>query len=711
MKRLAIALLTLALLCLAAFAAAETVDLTITVTYGQTEARSMLETINAHRTADTWYWNETDTEKIPVTGLAPLEYDYELEKTAMQRAAELAIYYSHTRPNGERCFTIYPSGALGENIAAGYGTAASVFDAWWEEYSPYAGQGHRRNLLNEGASRIGIGHTICGGVHFWVQCIGYKASGTATAAADDTRQVTVQVLTSNIVNIGASMRLEVDETQAIPAPGLRLTETWPAGRYCTVEGLTVSGWNAPEDGIASVAEDGVTGLAVGETSISGTAAIPGATQELAASLAVSVSAGDINSCEIKLDDGKPVYTGKEIEPSVTVTSSRGKLLTEGTDYTLTYEDNIDADVFSRVFVKGEGNYTGTARKSFIIVPADISKAVFDPLPAVTFDGTYHYCETNNLSATFNGKKLKPSSDFYVSTTENDYDAGTASVTVMGSGNFSGMTTLTFEILPFDISGEGKLEIEASGTTESSFIRPVVTVTLDGFDYYLIEDTDYTKDVQLDADGNGTVTVTGIGNYTGTLTGTFKLDKPGDEDDPDDPGTPSDPTNPTDPTNPGDPTVPTDPTNPGDPTVDPAPATPTTATVGALKYSLKGSAATVTGPKSKSAKKLTIPATIKVNGKTYKVTAIQASAFKSMKKLTTVVIGKNVKTIGKNAFYKCAKLKSITIKTTKLTTKTVGANAFKGVYKKVTVKVPAKKLKAYKTLLKKKGLPKTAKVKK
>ena len=144
---------------------------------------------------------------------------------------------------------------------------------------------------------------------------------------------------------------------------------------------------------------------------------------------------------------------------------------------------------------------------------------------------------------------------------------------------------------------------------------------------------------------------------------------------------------------------------------PEPAAPATATVGALKYKLDGSAATVTGPKSKNAKKLTIPATIKVEGETYKVTAIKASAFKGLKKLTTLVIGANVKTIGKNAFLKCAKLKSITIKTAKLTTKTVGANAFKGVYKKATVKVPAKKLKAYKTLLVKKGLPRTAKVRK
>ena len=51
--------------------------------------------------------------------------------------------------------------------------------------------------------------------------------------------------------------------------------------------------------------------------------------------------------------------------------------------------------------------------------------------------------------------------------------------------------------------------------------------------------------------------------------------------------------------------------------------------GALKYSLKGSAATVTAPKSKKVKSLIIPASIKVNGKSYKVTAIRESAFKGI----------------------------------------------------------------------------------
>ncbi len=148
----------------------------------------------------------------------------------------------------------------------------------------------------------------------------------------------------------------------------------------------------------------------------------------------------------------------------------------------------------------------------------------------------------------------------------------------------------------------------------------------------------------------------------------------------------------------------------DPPGDPAPEPPTSATVGKLKYKLSGSKAIVTGPKSKSATSLTIPKTIKVQGKTYKVTEIKAAAFKGMKKLTAVTIGENIKTIGKEAFRNCAKLKTITIKSRKLTASSIKSNAFKGIYKKATFKCPKGKVKAYKKILLKKGAPKTCKFK-
>ena len=77
----------------------------------------------------------------------------------------------------------------------------------------------------------------------------------------------------------------------------------------------------------------------------------------------------------------------------------------------------------------------------------------------------------------------------------------------------------------------------------------------------------------------------------------------------------------------------------------------------------------------------------------------------------MAIGKNVKTIGKNAFKNCKNLKKITIKTSKLTKSSVKANAFKGIYKKASVKVPKKKLKAYKKFLRKKGMGKKVKIRK
>ncbi|MBR4758742.1 MAG: InlB B-repeat-containing protein [Lachnospiraceae bacterium] len=107
--------------------------------------------------------------------------------------------------------------------------------------------------------------------------------------------------------------------------------------------------------------------------------------------------------------------------------------------------------------------------------------------------------------------------------------------------------------------------------------------------------------------------------------------------------------------------------------------------------------------SKDATGVTIPATVKIGNKSYKVTQIAANAFKGCKKLTKVTIGKNIKKIGKKAFYGCSKLKKITIKTTSLTKKNVGANAFKGIHAKAQAKVPKKKVSAYKKVLKAKGM--------
>ena len=162
--------------------------------------------------------------------------------------------------------------------------------------------------------------------------------------------------------------------------------------------------------------------------------------------------------------------------------------------------------------------------------------------------------------------------------------------------------------------------------------------------------------------------------------------------------------------------------PGAPTVTPTPAPQTPAptvtpsvdytknyTVGknTVKVAEDGTA-TYVAPSKKTATSATVPATVTVEGKSYKVTSIAANAFKNCKKLKKVTIGKNVKSIGAKAFYGCKALKTVNVKSTVL--KKVGKNSLKGTAAKLTVKVSKKKVKAYKKLFKKSGMGKKARVK-
>lgn len=160
--------------------------------------------------------------------------------------------------------------------------------------------------------------------------------------------------------------------------------------------------------------------------------------------------------------------------------------------------------------------------------------------------------------------------------------------------------------------------------------------------------------------------------------------------------------------------------PANPTNPAKPSQPTTKTVkkgtklivGTNTFvvtNVKAKTVSYKGTKNKKAAKITIPATVKSGKQVYKVTTIADNAFKNNKKIKTVVVGKNVRTIGKKAFYGCKNLKKITVQSSII--KKVGAKAFKGINKKAVIKVPSKKYKAYKKVFKGKGQVKTVTIKK
>lgn len=160
--------------------------------------------------------------------------------------------------------------------------------------------------------------------------------------------------------------------------------------------------------------------------------------------------------------------------------------------------------------------------------------------------------------------------------------------------------------------------------------------------------------------------------------------------------------------------------PANPTNPAKPSQPTTKTVkkgtklivGTNTFvvtNVKAKTVSYKATKNKKAAKITIPATVKSGKQVYKVTTIADNAFKNNKKIKTVVVGKNVRTIGKKAFYGCKNLKKITVQSSII--KKVGAKAFKGINKKAVIKVPSKKYKAYKKVFKGKGQAKTVTIKK
>ena len=110
---------------------------------------------------------------------------------------------------------------------------------------------------------------------------------------------------------------------------------------------------------------------------------------------------------------------------------------------------------------------------------------------------------------------------------------------------------------------------------------------------------------------------------------------------------------------------------------------------------------------KNASKITVPAKVKLRGQNYKVTSIAKNAFKNNKKLSYVIIGKNVKKIGKKAFYGCKKLRYIYVKSKKLVAKNIGKQAFGGGYKSPRVKSVKSVWRRYARILPAKGLSKRA----
>ena len=136
---------------------------------------------NTFRTGkEAYYLNSDNKTKTNLVGkLGELELDANLCKAAGIRAGEIVNKFAHKRHNGSSCFTVLEDcsiryGFAAENIAAGNKSGEKTFIQWKEDDEPYSGQGHRRNMLDERAKKIGLAYAYSSEApykYYWVMIL------------------------------------------------------------------------------------------------------------------------------------------------------------------------------------------------------------------------------------------------------------------------------------------------------------------------------------------------------------------------------------------------------------------------------------------------------------------------------------------------------------------------------------------------------------
>ena len=216
------------------------------------------------------------------------------------------------------------------------------------------------------------------------------------------------------------------------------------------------------------------------------------------------------------------YTGSAIEPTVTVNVGK-KTLTAGTDYTVTYKDNTNVGT-AKVIVTGKGNYTGSVEAKFNITAKALTAIMVRDIAAQTYTGSPIVPE---LTVKDGETALSKDTDYTVKY-QNNLNAGTATVTLTGKGNYSDSVSKTFTIKQKDVTAQrDATDIQVvvdKGTFDAPTfgdVKGTLTYSYDGATSYdaIVKKL---KTLQLGATGDigYTYTATANGNYTGTITGTL-----------------------------------------------------------------------------------------------------------------------------------------------------------------------------------------------
>ena len=275
-------------------------------------------------------------------------------------------------------------------------------------------------------------------------------------------------------------------------------------------------WTSSNPNVLAVDENTGTLTAKGRGSATITATHKKVTTEVI-SKEVQVGAADLSQAVIgSIADQS--YMGNEITPSISVTVN-GVKLSQGTDYQLAYQNNVNAGE-ATVVVKPASGIGSEKRATFRIAPASLDQVSIGAIESQKYTGQ---AITPVPEVMFNGKTLVKDVDFTLAYM-NNIDNGQAQVTVKGIGNFSGERTVTFNIGK-SVSNATISDVSSSCTYTGSAVCPVPRVTHGDNELTKGKDFEVTYKNNINAGTNtATMIITGIGEYSGQVECKFSIAK-------------------------------------------------------------------------------------------------------------------------------------------------------------------------------------------
>ena len=236
----------------------------------------------------------------------------------------------------------------------------------------------------------------------------------------------------------------------------------------------------------------------------------------------------------KVDENETTYTGERLYPKITeLTLSDGTKLTTADEIEKviaydesSYADNLNAGEAS-LTVSGKGDYYGTDDRTltFAILPRSLDNNC--TLGGLKSGYTYTSEEITPVpTVQCTDLKKKLGEDDYKISYENNVDAGTATMTITGKGNYQGTFTKDYTIAPKNLA-EPEVKIAPIDAQEYNgmAVTPAPSVSYEFGDgtYALSPVNDYTVAYANNkGTGTATVTVTGTGNFTGSKTAEFRI---------------------------------------------------------------------------------------------------------------------------------------------------------------------------------------------